>query len=77
MAGGDKLTLGCKVARPVEVRVVHLVGGLGLRVACLVDAWSGGLMFDVAGFGFLVAVADCDGEKPETRHRQASKLPDH
>ena len=34
-------------------------------------------MFDVAGFGFLVAVAEGDGEKPETRLRQPSKLPDH
>ena len=64
----------------MEVRVAHVahvVDGLGFRVACLVDAWSGNLMLDVAGVGFLVDVAEGDGEKPETRHRQASKLPDH
>ena len=74
---GDELTVGFRVAYPVEVRVAHLVDVFGFKVACLVDAWSGSLMLDVAGFGFLVAVADGDGEKPETRHRQASDLPDH
>ena len=74
---GNKPTVGFGVAYPVEVRVAHLVDGLGIRVACLVDAWSWSLMLDVAGFGFLVAVADGVGEKPETRHRQPSKLPDH
>ena len=34
-------------------------------------------MLDVAGLEFLVAVAEGDGETPETRHRQPSKLPDH
>ena len=73
----DELTVGFRVAYPVEVRVAHLVDVLGFWVACLVAAWSGSLMLDVAGFGFLVAVAAGDGEKPETRHRQTSKLPDH
>ena len=77
MSGGDTLTLGFRVACPVEVRVAHLVEGVGFRVAHLADAWSGSLMLDVAGFGFLVAVAEGDCEKPETRHRQSSKLPDH
>ena len=49
----------------MEVRVAHLVGGLGLRVACLMDAWSGSLMLDVAGFGFLVAVVDGDTKHPK------------
>ena len=39
--GVDKLSVGFKVAYPVEVGVAHLVGGFGFRVACLVDAWSG------------------------------------
>ena len=64
--------LGFRVAYLVEVRVAHLVGGLRFRVAYLVDAWSGSLMLDVAGFGFLVAVAGGDGEKPETRHRPST-----
>ena len=49
----------------MEVRVAHLVDGLGCTVACLVDASSGSLMLEVAGFGFLVAVAEGDGENPK------------
>ena len=55
------------MAGRVGFRVAYLVG---FRVAYLVDAWSGSLVFDVAGFGFLVAFAEGDGDKPETRHRQ-------
>ena len=69
--------VGFRVAYVVEVRVAHFVEGVGFRVAYLVDAWSGSLMLDVAGFGFLVVVAEGDSEKPETRHRQPPKLPDH
>ena len=54
-----------------------MAGNVGFRVAYVVNALSGSSMLDVAGFGFLVAVAEGDGEKPETRHRQPSKLPDH
>ena len=39
--------------------------GVGFRVAYLVDAWSGSLMLGVAGFGFLVSVAEGDGENPK------------
>ena len=49
------------VAGNVAFRVACLVG---FRVAYVVDAWSGSSMLDVAGFGFLVAVAEGDGEKP-------------
>ena len=31
-------------------------------------------MLDVAGFGFLVAVAEGDGKKPRTRHRQTQSF---
>ena len=47
------------MAKRVGFRVAYLVG---FRVAYVVDAWSGNLMLDVAGFGFLVAVAEGDGE---------------
>ena len=69
--------VGFRVAYVVGVRVAHLVEGLGFRVAYLVDAWSGNLMLDVAGFGFLVAVAEGVGDKPGTRHLPPSTLPDH
>ena len=61
------------MAERVGFRAAYLVW---FRVAYVVYAWSGS-MFDVAGLGFLVAVAEGDGETPDTRHRQASKSPDH
>ena len=62
MHGGNKLTVGFRVAYPVEVRV---------------DAWSGNLMLDVAGFGFLVAVAEGDIDKTATgiaKHQSPGSL---
>ena len=57
------------MAERVGFSVAYLVG---FRVAHLVDAWSGRLMLDVAGFWFLVAVAEGDGgQKAGTWHRQA------
>ena len=63
----------------MEVRVAHLVDGLGIRVACLADAWSGSLMLDVAGFGFLVAVAEGDAKtpKPSIVKHQSSRIINH
>ena len=57
--------IGCRVAYVV-----------GFRVTYLVDDWSGSLMLDVAGFGFLAAVTEGECEKPDNR-RQASEPPDH
>ena len=59
-----------------EVRVAHLVDGLGVRTACLVNAWSRGLVHDVAGFGFLSPSpkATAKNPKPGIVNHQNSRI---
>ena len=64
------------MAEMIGFMVAYVVG---FRVACLVDAWSGSLMLDVVGFGFLVASpkATVKHPKPGIGKHQSSRIINH